>query len=274
MFTVAAIIFIAASLGIIYYQSLEHANGKTLTTDMSSSIELGTLGFEHTSNVIITDGETPTNVPVGNNHYDNTVYEPNTRVANDAYFEKTLFIGDSRTEGFALYTGIPNIHAYYSKGLNVETIETLPIVDKDGTKVTILEALKTESYDNIYIMFGVNELGWSYDYLFTEKYATLVDKIAELQPNAVIYVQNILPVSAQKSASDNIYNNENVNHFNDMLLTMCDERPNVIYLDVAASVKDSTGALPPEASTDGIHCNKDYCMLWLTYIRVNTFIRK
>ena len=141
---------------------------------------------------------------------------------------------------------------------------------EDGQKVTVMEALQQQSYAKIYIMFGVNELGWPYDDVFEEKYAKMVSDIRQLQPNAIIYVQNILPISAERSATDEIYNNNNVYRFNAVIKKMA-EAQNVVYLDVASSVADETGALPAEASTDGIHCNGVYCDKWLEYLRTNTY---
>ena len=38
----------------------------------------------------------------------------------------------------------------------------------------------------------------------------------------------------------------------------------------AAAVADSSGYLPAEASTDGVHLNKEYCGKWLDYLKNHT----
>lgn len=190
---------------------------------------------------------------------------------DDSYFDDALFIGDSRTEGFMMYSSLKNIHAYCSKGLSITRIyEEEVVILEDGRTVTVMEALQTEKYGKIYIMFGVNELGWPYDDKFEEQYSKMIRDIKQLQPDALIYVQNILPISEERSKKDEIYNNENVYRFNDIIKRVC-ESQNVIYLDVASSVADENGALPAEASTDGIHCNGTYCDIWLEYLRNNTY---
>lgn len=197
----------------------------------------------------------------------------NNRV-DDSYFDDALFIGDSRTEGFMMYSSLKNIHAYCSKGLSITRIYEEEVVTlEDGRTVTVMEALQTEKYGKIYIMFGVNELGWPYDDAFEEQYSKMLRDIKQLQPDALIYVQNIIPISAERSKTDGIYNNDNVYRFNDIIKRVC-ETQNVIYLDVASSVADETGALPADASTDGIHCNGTYCDIWLEYLRNNTYIIK
>ena len=192
-------------------------------------------------------------------------------VVPDSYFDDALFIGDSRTEGFMLYTSLSNIQAYCSKGLSVSRIYTDEIVPlEDGRVVTVMDALQVQKFGKIYIMFGINELGWPYDDLFRDQYAKMIKDIKTLQPEALIYVENIIPVSAARSATDPIYNNENVARFNGIIQEICQEQ-NVIYLDVGSALSDETGALPEGASSDGIHCNREYCDVWLDYLRQNTY---
>lgn len=50
---------------------------------------------------------------------------------------------------------------------------------------------------------------------------------------------------------------------------MCEEK-GAVYLDVAEAVRDESGALPEEATVDGIHLKKDYCLKWTDYIRTHT----
>ncbi|MCM1495209.1 MAG: GDSL-type esterase/lipase family protein [Bacteroides sp.] len=193
------------------------------------------------------------------------------KTVEDAYFEDALFIGDSRTEGFMLYSNLSNIHAYCSKGLSISRIYTDTIVNmEDGRTLTVMEALQEQEFKKIYIMFGVNELGWPYDDVFREQYSKLLRDVRQLQPDAVIYVENIIPISASRSATDPIYNNDNVNRFNDMIKAVCEEQ-DVIYLDVASALADENGALPENASSDGIHCNIEYCNIWMNYLRNNTY---
>lgn len=39
----------------------------------------------------------------------------------DSYFDDAAFIGDSRTQGLQLYTGLPNATFYATQGLMVDT---------------------------------------------------------------------------------------------------------------------------------------------------------
>lgn len=278
VFTIVAILFIVTSFAVLYIRSLDFGSvGRQVA--VSERISLTPLKLQHFNQLKVSSYEDPSDNPEGieithgDNQYDASVYAGYESIVDSSYFSDALFIGDSRTEGFFLYTGLEGVDAYYSKGLNVESIFEDKIVKNGNKRQTVIEALQEKKYAKIYIMFGVNELGWAFDYLFEEKYGELVDAIIERQPEAVIYVQSILPISAARSQKDNIYNNDKVNRFNELIRDMCESRPHAIYLDVASSMRDETGALPEGASQDGVHCTKEYCIVWLNYLKSNTFQR-
>ena len=63
----------------------------------------------------------------------NREYTKVDKQVEDSYFDDALFIGDSRTEGFMLYTSLSNIKAYCSKGLSISRIYEDKIVTlEDG----------------------------------------------------------------------------------------------------------------------------------------------
>lgn len=187
----------------------------------------------------------------------------------DAFFTDTAFIGDSRTEGLMLYTGLENATFYAYKGLNVSTYFTSKIIPSGQDRITIPEALKATSFKKIYIMLGINELGWAYDTVFIEQYGALVDNVKALQPDAVIYVQSILPVTKAKSDSDSIYNNAKIDSYNRLLMQMAAAK-GAVYLRVGDAVGLDGGALPAPAAADGVHLNKEYCYKWLDYLMAHT----
>lgn len=193
--------------------------------------------------------------------------EPRTAVSSEERCEMkgTLFIGDSRTEGLALYTNLSDTTFYAQKGLTVKSIFTEPFIKDDQETITVLEALKKYRYSKIFIMLGVNELGWSYSDVFFEQYSKLVEQILDLQPNAQIYIQSILPVSKEKSESDPYINKNRINSYNQMLKQIA-QKWQVTYLPVDDKLKDQNGYLPKEASVDGIHLNRTYCLKWLNAI--------
>lgn len=184
-------------------------------------------------------------------------------------YSDAAFIGDSRTEALKTYGLLKGADYYTYKGLKVDTVFTEPCIDVDGSKMTVMDAIGRKQYKRIYIMLGVNELGWVSTDIFIDDYGKIIDKLKETQPGATIYVQSILPVSAKKSEIDEIYNNPRINEFNGLIQAMAEEK-GATYLPVNTAVMDETGALPAGASTDGVHPNIDYCRKWTAYLDENT----
>ncbi|MEG0979160.1 MAG: GDSL-type esterase/lipase family protein [Oscillospiraceae bacterium] len=195
---------------------------------------------------------------------------PDSPIVGDTYFDDAIFIGDSRTEGFMIYTGLNNATFYTHKGLMVNTVFTSPVINLNGKKVSVIDAVKSNTkFKKAYIMLGINELGWVYSNLFIEKYSSIVDSIKQTNPNAQIYVQSLIPVTATKASSDKVYNNKKIQEYNDLLQKMAKEK-NVYYVNVADALADGSGCIPEDSAYDGIHLKKTYCIKWLDYLKTHT----
>lgn len=186
-------------------------------------------------------------------------------------FDSTVaFIGDSRTQGLIMYNGLKEVQDYSYIGLMVDTAMTKEFVQtQDGKKITLLQDMKNKNIKSVYIMLGLNELGWSYPQVFKIKYKELINEIKKIQPNCKIYIQSIIPMTKSKSDNDEIFNNKNVEKFNKLVKEVAKEE-NVTYLDVKSTLVDSQGYLPEEASMDGVHLDIDYCEKWLNYLKNNS----
>ena len=212
-----------------------------------------------------------------NSESENENTESTEQIENDAnvanktreFNNKVAFIGDSRTQAFLMYAGLSDVVDYTSIGLMVDTAITKQFITNDkGEKITLLEDLKNRNVDTVYIMLGVNELGWVYSSIFIKKYEGLIDKIIELKPNCEIILQSIIPVTKTKSDSDKIYNNTRITEYNTLIKEMA-SRKNVKYIDLVPILTDENGNLPEKASPDGIHLNKEYCLKWLDCLKNN-----
>ncbi len=183
--------------------------------------------------------------------------------------ENVAFIGDSRTQAFLMYTGLNNVTDYTNIGLMVDTAVTKKIVtNSSGEKITLLEDLKYKNIDTIYIMLGINELGWVYSSIFIKNYEELIDKIKEIKPDCEIILQSIIPVTKTKSDNDSIYNNNRITEYNTLIKEMAN-RKKIKFIDLVPVLADESGNLPENASPDGIHLNKEYCLKWLEYLKNN-----
>lgn len=190
--------------------------------------------------------------------------------SNTQFNSSVAFIGDSRTQGFIMYNGLKDVQDYSYIGLMVDTAVTKKFVKTgNGEKITLLQDMANKNIETVYIMLGVNELGWSYPQVFKRKYGELIDEIRKIKPNCKIYVQSIIPMTKSKSETDRIFNNKNVNTFNNLIQELAKEK-NVTYLDVKSALVDANGYLPEEASSDGVHVDKEYCKKWFEYLKNNS----
>ena len=178
-----------------------------------------------------------------------------------ACFNNSAFFGNSRFEGLRNLGLVPNVYA--KVGLTVKT--ALTETGHDGASL-IGKFNSGENFDNIFIMFGDNEIGYSDSWIISN-YKTLISTVKSYQPNAKIYVVSILPISKETS-DKNVYNysNSRIVNMNAMIRDMCSEA-GATYLDVWSAMADDSGCLPSSASSDGIHFGKNYYCIMLNYIK-------
>lgn len=194
---------------------------------------------------------------------------PESEPVDDSYFDDAVFIGNSRTEGLKMYSGLTKSTFITEVGLTVDSIFTDYCNISGGYKNLAFSELESREFGKVYIMMGMNELGWVYDDVFKEDYGKVIDRIREINPDAVIYIQSILPVSKWKDSNDSTYTIANVDRLNARLRELADEKE-VHYVDVAEGIMDEEGYLPYEATLDGVHLVPEYCVKWLDYLKTHT----
>ena len=206
-----------------------------------------------------------------NDKHEDKKEETTINKSTNVKFDETVaFIGDSRTQGFIMYNGLKNVQDYSYVGLMVDTAVSKKFVKtSNGEKITLLEDMKGKNIKRVYIMLGVNELGWSYPQVFKSKYKELIKEIKKIKPNAQIYVQSIIPVTKSRDKSDKYFNNTRIEQYNKLVKEVASEE-NVEYIDVQTALVNSEGYLPEETSPDGIHIGKSYCEKWLEYLKNNS----
>ncbi len=207
--------------------------------------------------------------PAPSGAYDFSKPVPLSDPADTAYFDDAVFIGDSRTEGLFLNTGLSNAASLAHMGLMVDTVFTRPLFNVDGEKVPVIDALKTADFSKVYVMLGINETGWIYSSVFVQKYGELIGAIREIKPDAVIYIQAIMPVSQRVSDTHSYIKNAKISEYNQLLQRLAEEKQ-VYYIDTANAVADADGSLPEDAAPDGIHLARSYCQKWLEYLMAHT----
>ena len=204
--------------------------------------------------------------------YDFSQPAPEGEAVDNSYFADAAFVGDSRTDGFMLYSGVGCGKNLTSNGLSIFKLAEKKVLTIGGEQYTLLEALALEEYGKVYLSLGVNELGYNNDKGYYEKFCAAVDEVRRVQPNAVIYIQSLIPVNEAQylAATGHDYlTNDHLRIYNQLMQQVAEEKK-VAYVNVYEAFADENGSLPEGDSRDGVHLYKESCQRWLEYLRTHT----
>ena len=198
-------------------------------------------------------------------------------VADDSFFDQTVFLGDSRTEGLQLFSGLKHGEFYWARGMTVfrTSSEDYRVFEVGGKKYNMVELLSLKQYDNVYIMLGVNELGYPAE-SYESGLGALLDKILELQPSAVVYLQIMPPVNDAMCRQNGLaayINNSNLSKFNEAIVRVAAEK-RVVLLNTAEAYAGPDGQLPAELANDGCHFTYGGYTRWADYLRTHVIDRE
>lgn len=257
------ILVVAVILVMFFWKTPSSSSGTK--TESSSSTQINTItASENTSeNVSSTPAEDSSEASTSKTETsasENITTQPNSDISMD----DALFIGDSRTVGLMEYAGIDGADYFCTVGMSVYNIHKKPVSVPNVGKVTLTELLNGKKYGKIYIMLGVNEVGYKFSST-TEKYSELIEFIKAKQPNAVIFIQANLHVSKSRSDSDKVVNNTAINGLNARLSKLADGK-RIFYLDANILFDDETGGLAADKSEDSTHLYAKYYKEWGEWI--------
>ena len=180
-------------------------------------------------------------------------------------FSDTLFIGDSRTVGLFEYGDLGQAEVFANSGMSVFNLFQAQVTLKNGTKQGLDEVLSSNRYSSIYLMLGINELGYE-EQSILRQYRAVVEQIRAKQPQASLILEANLHVTREKAAKSDIYNNRKIDALNKAIETIAEET-GCRYLDVNSLFDDETGNLSANYSTDGSHILGKYYSVWVDWIR-------
>lgn len=213
--------------------------------------------------------KTPVETPTPTPSYDYSKPVPQSDAKDESWFADAAFVGDSRMKGVLNFAKFTYAEDLSFVGLNVADVFTKPYVATSSGSVSVSDALANDKqYGKVYLMLGINELGWQSTDKFIEYYAKVVDLVRETHPEAQIYVISILPVGTKATASQAHLNNDRVRSFNERILAMCAEKQ--VYYINGFEALEQNGILPDDASPDGIHMEPKYCHMLTDYMLAHT----
>ena len=160
---------------------------------------------------------------------------------DDSYFDDVAFVGDSRTDGFRLYSGL-NRGTYFC--VTGETVASATELEnwkgENGKKVSLAEAVAAADCGKIYLMLGVNELGWKGTDIFRGHAENLIRRLKADHPDAELVIQSLLPVSTEQDAKGSYVNNQRILAYNQVWRELAEEN-GYAYVDVAEALTGEDG---------------------------------
>ena len=193
-------------------------------------------------------------------------------VVDESYFDDALFIGDSRQQGFGMYSGLKNITVYAEKSNQITLVSSKQLVQTPFGKLTVTDALALNQhrFKKVYIMFGINEMG-SGDKDFSPYYYNLIDYIKLMEPDATIYLEGIIHVTANTAAKRPALSNDKIDAKNEILKKVAKDE-GIVYLDLNEVLTDENNALYSDAAADGIHLKSEYIKVLKEYLMAHAVV--
>ena len=184
---------------------------------------------------------------VESNKINNKTKIPRTDITFDNSY---AFIGNSIIGDLEAYEVADSADIYSYVGMNVASVFDQRM---DNHKKTILEEMLSNDYKTIFIMFGMNEVGWSYSDIFVDDYKELIDEIKAKMPNVKIYLLSITPITkAQEAENESDLNTQGISKYNNLIKQIAKDKKST-YLDVNSYLRDENGFLSDDDSPDGYH---------------------
>lgn len=183
------------------------------------------------------------------------------------YFDDALFIGDSRTVGISEYGDLNNATFFANTGMSVYNVFEKNVSVPQVGKLKLEQLLTYKEFGKIYIMLGINELGYNQEKTL-KKYKDLLKFVQEKQSNAIIYIEANLHVAAERSNKDKTINNININKINNEISKLADNEK-IFFIDVNEKFDDENGNLSSNYTQDNVHIYAKYYKEWSDWLSQN-----
>jgi hypothetical protein len=197
------------------------------------------------------------------------------QTVDDAYFHDALFIGNSRTVGLSMFGSMPEETTFYATvGMNIFDLmgSSAQIPPEEGPEQSFASLMSEKQFGKIYIMLGINDLGTGTNESFAEYYKGVIDQIHQLQPDAIIYIQSIINVSAARDAQGDYISNAVIDQRNALIKELADN-DYCFYLNVNEVLVDANGCLNADYTSDGIHLGGGSLSIWEDYLYSHAIVK-
>lgn len=183
----------------------------------------------------------------------------------ESYFDTTLFIGDSRTVGLALYGRLGKADYFADVGMSLFNLFDKKISDKGFSSQDLKTLLHSKQYKTIYLMLGINEVGYPVESI-QKRLESVLNEIKTLQPDALIVLEANLVVTKAKEAKNPQISTERIRTLNEKMKSYADNK-RIFYLDVNPYFVDEGGYLRSEVTSDGTHPYATEYKNWANWLK-------
>lgn len=180
------------------------------------------------------------------------------------YFDNTLFIGDSRTAGLRQFGYFETADFFATPGLSVYSLPQTKVDVEGYEKIKLEELLVEKEYDRIYVMLGMNELGYRFPQT-VERYRDFIEDLQDQEPCAQLILCANLHVTSTRSNNDKFFNNANIDKMNEEIRILAEEKE-LIFLDINELFDNEAGELSKEVASDDLHVTVENYIRWCDWI--------
>jgi lysophospholipase L1-like esterase len=221
---------------------------------------------------------------------DHAIGLPMTEQVPDAYFNDSVFIGDSVSlklsyyvkqtrQGYASLLGNAQFLCAGSMGSG-NAME--PVSDSSihpsfrGQKTTLEDAVAAMGAKKVFIMLGMNDIAIYGPEQAAQNMMQLISRIKAKSPNVQIFVQSATPKLFNNP--NHKLNNNTLFEYDLKLYELCKsmESQGVYFLDIAYVMRDGQGNLPANYCSDpedqALHFTDEACKLWIQYLYTHALI--
>lgn len=193
----------------------------------------------------------------------------------DAFFDGTVFVGDSMTKEFGNYVRKQRelngecLSTAQFMGMVSMTVRfastTEPVFNYRGGKVSLTAGLNHYGAKKVFLMLGANDIGHRDWDKVRADYCTMIERIQKDCPEAEIIVQGINP-GTRMFCKNRDLDIAHWNSFNEVLKGIAEEY-GLGYYAFAEELMDEEGYLRPEFASGDLHLSASGNEIWLRAAR-------
>ncbi len=189
---------------------------------------------------------------------------------DDSYYETAMFAGDSRMGSLYLFGDIENGDIHYVTSLNLLYIDVMQVDDRED-EITLYELLDQTRKENVYLLFGINEIRNPNFVAFGEQFQDIITMLRTNNPNVNIYII----LAYHPDYISNLPEPALSEHLLDLNTTLIDLaiRNHVYYLNPDNGMNDEEGTIIDDYVADGLHFTYEGTQAFKDYIATHVVRR-